>query len=150
VKLPHAALPEATSFANLHGFEEQIKVAKIEGQFVSVLCATEEQANAMAEHCGQLYGRLCVSRFVLEEPEPETSQYRRTDLGNSLKKKVSVKEARKMMAAVSILEKSNRPNTWNPTQQNLQAARDAEANAFKHDLDDAGSDPTTGRQAELR
>jgi hypothetical protein len=145
VMIPHSAVAEAEAYATLKGYEGGIRIQKVHHHHTHILVASKELAADLANHIGELYGRLVTQRFTLAEPEPDTSLYRKSELSQGLEKKPTVKQKRVVEQALSLMEKSNRPNTWNPVAQEMADKIAAERTKFKHPDDDAGE-----RQTELR
>jgi hypothetical protein len=140
--VPHHAVPETEAEAARNGFA--IRIAKVHGNHTHITTEHPEHADRLADHIGELYGRLAVHRYTITPTPAQASLYKRSDLAISLEKKPTVKQKRLMGEAIALLEKS-KPNTFDTTSQTMSDKIEADKNQYKHPDDEAGQ-----REATLR
>jgi hypothetical protein len=149
VKLPHQAVAEAESYGTIHG-GFGVRVHKVEGAFTHLAYAEKSHADQVAEHTGQLFGRLAVSQYQLEAPKPDEALYGRSALAVGLDKKQTPSARRAVREAVAFLERNNKAGTYDLKQQELQDRQAAESmRAAQRHVDSDATEHDLGR-SELR
>jgi hypothetical protein len=142
VKLPHAAVGHAERFASEHGFG--IRHSGVVGNFAHITTEHPEHADAIADHCGEQFGRLAVSRFTVTPAAKSLELYHRSPLAQGVDKPQSFQTKRRMTEAVAFMER-DKPNTYDTTVQTVrdQVEADKQKQKQQHpDTDAEAYEPT--------